>query len=1222
MTKRSSLLKIILLVFGFVAFSQEANSTHLMGGSLTYTYLNQVTGPGGQKMVRYRITLKVYRDCSVITNANLDDQIEIAIYNHNPNKDEHPLYTSTFLSLATPTKTIKPPAACNKISYCVEEGIYESTIDLPVSQNGYHLVYKRCCRNQQINLQYDQGQTYYVYIPNTDLKNSSPYFTEPPVPFLCVNDTNAINNYTIDKDGDSLVYKFSYPYKGGDKNKPKPASTNNFYLNPSNNPTGDETATLPLVDYNSGYSFSQPFGNSGYNSINISTGLCKYKATLKGNYSLAVDVFEYRNGKLISSVRRDVQLIFGICPPNKEPQYNLNGSLTPPKGIDGKYYEVEAGNKICFDIKLTDTPSQTVDVVVKGEPLVGSVRLGTQNLATCSNVSGTGGTITTTFCWQTVCNQADNVPYFVTATATDDGCPPKSSIINIFIKVKPIIDTGALKGDTIVCQNKVIPYYTDAKTGYSYDWTVVNGNIKSGQGTNSVNVEWPNAGAGKVIAVLKNSAGCTSTPTEKDVQILPPVIAKPVSGDTALCEFATNKPYSIQASSGSTYKWFVYNGKIISNNPQNSILVNWGTRGTGYVAVVETNQYGCSSDSMYLFVNIYFPNTGPMKGTQSVCPNVPGVEYEIPQTSGSTYYWKIIGGTQSSGGNTNKITVDWGNVGQGFVEVLEINKYGCVGDTLMHPVSKEYTLKGQTPTGDTIVCAFTTKVVYQVNYTNRSHYAWQINGGTITSDNDSGKVTVDWGGPGIANISCKETSFDSVNNLPCFGSFVRLDVRIAPLPSANAIFGNMDFCESSKLLFYLTKGNAGSTYQWSLDGVTLPQTTDTLSLAFPLAGSYTLSFIETTKDNCVGLTFDTIIIVHPKPTTLPITGDTSICYPNFKNHVYNVSGFANSTFDWRMQNGNIKNGQGTNTITVDFLGKNPVSLYVIERSEFGCVGDTISLPLYIDRPLLNIDYVTVGKINDVVNEIYWTLSSAPRYNSVFEIYRRIAYTADTFKLIGTVEGSIRTYTDANVLVNKSNYEYLVRGYDLCGSPIQTNIHTTILLRGTKPKPYDDSLFWTQYFGWPSGVDAYNIMRKFPEDPDYLNYDATSFDTIREYSNGFDSYEQSYRIMASQSGGNYISWSNKVIFNFDPACWIPNAFTPNGDNLNDFFELKGGSLKTFEINIYNRWGEHLFTSNSLKTSWDGKFHNADCPVDVYVYVVKFWGFDNVLQSSTGEIHLIR
>ncbi|MSQ79917.1 MAG: hypothetical protein EXR21_09680, partial [Flavobacteriaceae bacterium] len=49
-------------------------------------------------------------------------------------------------------------------------------------------------------------------------------------------------------------------------------------------------------------------------------------------------------------------------------------------------------------------------------------------------------------------------------------------------------------------------------------------------------------------------------------------------------------------------------------------------------------------------------------------------------------------------------------------------------------------------------------------------------------------------------------------------------------------------------------------------------------------------------------------------------------------------------------------------------------------------------------------------------------------------------------------------------------------------------------------------------------------------------------------------------------------SNKILFSFDPVVWVPNAFSPNEDRLNDLFQLKGGSLKHFEIHIYNRWGE--------------------------------------------------
>ncbi|MSQ80069.1 MAG: gliding motility-associated C-terminal domain-containing protein [Flavobacteriaceae bacterium] len=96
----------------------------------------------------------------------------------------------------------------------------------------------------------------------------------------------------------------------------------------------------------------------------------------------------------------------------------------------------------------------------------------------------------------------------------------------------------------------------------------------------------------------------------------------------------------------------------------------------------------------------------------------------------------------------------------------------------------------------------------------------------------------------------------------------------------------------------------------------------------------------------------------------------------------------------------------------------------------------------------------------------------------------------------------------------------------------------------------------------------------------------------------------------------------MLFSFDPVVWVPNAFSPNEDRLNDLFQLKGGSLKHFEIHIYNRWGEKMFASTSLDNSWNGYFHDHPCQQDVYVYYIKYWGFDNVLKTKTGNITLLK
>ena len=78
--------------------------------------------------------------------------------------------------------------------------------------------------------------------------------------------------------------------------------------------------------------------------------------------------------------------------------------------------------------------------------------------------------------------------------------------------------------------------------------------------------------------------------------------------------------------------------------------------------------------------------------------------------------------------------------------------------------------------------------------------------------------------------------------------------------------------------------------------------------------------------------------------------------------------------------------------------------------------------------------------------------------------------------------------------------------------------------------------------------------------------------------------------------------NKTIFASGPMLlFMPNAFTPNKDQLNDFFNPSGRiTVKQYRLSIYNRWGELLFESNDPKLAWDGNYKNETCPQDVYTY----------------------
>jgi gliding motility-associated-like protein len=93
---------------------------------------------------------------------------------------------------------------------------------------------------------------------------------------------------------------------------------------------------------------------------------------------------------------------------------------------------------------------------------------------------------------------------------------------------------------------------------------------------------------------------------------------------------------------------------------------------------------------------------------------------------------------------------------------------------------------------------------------------------------------------------------------------------------------------------------------------------------------------------------------------------------------------------------------------------------------------------------------------------------------------------------------------------------------------------------------------------------------------------------------------------------------------DVLFYIPTAFTPDNDGLNDAFEITGRQIRLFEIWIYNRWGELVYTSTDLDEAWIGDVNGGThfAPNGVYHWVIKAAGFDTDAQEFRGFVHLMR
>lgn len=95
-------------------------------------------------------------------------------------------------------------------------------------------------------------------------------------------------------------------------------------------------------------------------------------------------------------------------------------------------------------------------------------------------------------------------------------------------------------------------------------------------------------------------------------------------------------------------------------------------------------------------------------------------------------------------------------------------------------------------------------------------------------------------------------------------------------------------------------------------------------------------------------------------------------------------------------------------------------------------------------------------------------------------------------------------------------------------------------------------------------------------------------------------------------------------NCDCDMYIPNSFTPNDDDRNDFFApVFQCEYSYFLITIYDRWGNTVYTSTNVNGKWDGKFKNNPCPDDVYVYKIEAIQRSSEKKvSRSGHISLFR
>ena len=581
---RASALLLLWLLVGLF----PAAASHLIGGEMSYRYLD-AQGPANRPF-RYVVTTRIYYGTTLSSNSSfyLDVRTRDASGASVLNVRVPQSSSQVVGDLAVPGCSL--PLATTVVA------LYTTTISLPAATAGYRAYVTVSARTAGITNLDDspnQDMTLALNIAPPSLPNSSPVFSTDALIAVCLSDTSTVLNNAYDAEGDRLSYRLATP---------------------------SGAAASIGVRYATGYSATQPFGATGYATVDARTGVSRYFSPNQGTYLLAIDVDEYRmvNGRevLLSTVRRDIQVVVRLCsgPPNRAPVFG-------PATLARKAFRLEEGQSLDLDFVATDPEGQALNMTVSSVLLDGAGPIdatvnGQAGSSTAANplgsvsISGTGSA-TGAFRLRTACGMARAQPYDVAVVVSDVGCGAKS-VAEVF-QITVVHPAGpTVRGDSALCVGSAAAYRAVAAVpATAYRWGVRGGTVLGSATGPTVQVRWDSPGPGQVLLQTQAATGCFSDTLRYAVAVAAEL---DVAGPRTYCpDTGPGLRYTVAGPAGA-YQWALSTGTLLSGQGTNSVLVDLPRGATATLRVATASQ-ACPTElriapdnSCLLFYNVITPN--------------------------------------------------------------------------------------------------------------------------------------------------------------------------------------------------------------------------------------------------------------------------------------------------------------------------------------------------------------------------------------------------------------------------------------------------------------------------------------------------------------------------------------------------------------------------------------------------------------------------------------
>ncbi|MEO8147317.1 MAG: PKD domain-containing protein [Bacteroidia bacterium] len=687
----------------------------------------------------------------------------------------------------------------------------------------------------------------------------------------------------------------------------------------------------------------------------------------------------------------------------------------------------------------------------------------------------------------------------------------------------------------------------------------------SGAGTNASATNLP---ANTYTVTVTDAGGCTATQSVTITQ--PTALAFSVSGGTTIC-IGQNDTISASVSGGTLpYSYLWSNG-----NTTASQIVSPLTSSTFTVTVSDAN--GCTLPSQTIIVNVNPPLNVTSTFTGQLCA---GDSTTITATP--------------SGGNGGPYTYNWNSgaaTSANSIPVIPQND-----TTITVTINDGCSASVQLPMNIIVSPPINTSVASQSDVT-----CFGLNNGsaTINCTGGIGTLTYSWspvGGSGATATGLPANTYTVTINDSIGCTTSQTVVITQPTALTFSLSSSSTICigQNATISVSASGGTQPYSYLWS-NGIA-----SSSQIVFPVSSS-TYTITVTDGNGCNIPNQSVTINVHP-PLSINASFTSQLCKGDSTTIIATPSGGNGGPYSYSWNNGTttlsnsmivIPQNDTTITITLNDGCSPPVQLPInITVAETPVVSFT---PLSV-KGCVPVEAEFIDSSTSPVGSKYlWSFGdgSTSTLQSPTHVYSNPNQYSVSL-VITSPQGCIGSLSVLNLV-------------DAGAQPLATFAVSNSLSIENLPVYFTDlsSIDVTQW-QWNFG-DSSNLSSLQNPVHSYFNAGTYNISLIVQNSTGcVDTAENILELLGEFS------------------LYIPNAFTPNDDGVNDSFTAYGVNISNFEMRIFNRWGQEVYQSGNLNQPWRGTFKDNEtaCQDGVYIYKIKASDYYGKHHEYTGSVKLIR